>query len=281
MQLENLNATAEQLWQQCHENMPGFTVEVYPSINSTNTTLFQRARAGDTAPSLLIAMEQTAGRGRQGKTWVNAPGDCLMFSLGLTMDTAHWGWVSLVAGIAAAQALQSFDFQENLAHPPIGIKWPNDLWLRSHEHKLGGILIETVPIFNHPSARYVIIGMGINIRTPHIPAENRAISPIPPAALQQLDARWTSSQALSRIIPRLFVYLETLNREGPAALMPHFDKLDLLRGRTLQVHGPNAPAEPLLAQGVNMQGQLQLIHPKTREKITLHSTDFSLRPLSE
>lgn len=286
MKLENLNATAEQLWQQFHEDIPGFNVEVYPSIGSTNTALFQRARQGETSPTLLVAMEQTAGRGRLGKTWVNTSGDCLMFSLGLQMSTPHWGWLALVAGISAAQALQSFDLQEGQENPPIGIKWPNDLWLRNNHHKLGGILIETVPIANNPGARYVIIGMGINMRAPKIMPENTPTDssqnhhfpvPTPAAALQSVDARWTSSQALARIIPVLFKNLQILLNEGPAHLMPHFEKLDVLKGRILRLHGENAPTALLEALGIDELGQLQLRNIQTQEKINLNSTQWSLR----
>ena len=64
----------EDLWQHTAPVLPGFTVEVLPRIDSTNTELMRRARAGQTEPILLIAEDQTAGKGRQGRPWSNAPG---------------------------------------------------------------------------------------------------------------------------------------------------------------------------------------------------------------
>ena len=58
---------AEAVWEAVAPLLPGFTVEVLPSIDSTNTELMRRARAGQTEPTLLVAEQQTAGRGRLGR----------------------------------------------------------------------------------------------------------------------------------------------------------------------------------------------------------------------
>ena len=58
---------AEALWEAVVPQLPGFTVEVLPQIDSTNTELMRRARAGQTEPTLLVAERQTAGRGRMGR----------------------------------------------------------------------------------------------------------------------------------------------------------------------------------------------------------------------
>ena len=87
----------EDLWQHTAPVLPGFTVEVLPRIDSTNTELMRRARAGQTEPILLIAEDQTAGKGRQGRPWSNAPGSSLMCSLALPWPRAigracRWPW---------------------------------------------------------------------------------------------------------------------------------------------------------------------------------------------
>lgn len=78
--------------------LPGFTVEVLPSIDSTNTQLMRRARAGLAEPTLLVAELQTAGRGRLGRPWRGAVGDALMFSLGMPLAPADWSGLSLAVG---------------------------------------------------------------------------------------------------------------------------------------------------------------------------------------
>ena len=70
---------AEAVWEAVAPLLPGFTVEVLPSIDSTNTELMRRARAGQTEPTLLVAEQQTAGRGRLGRVWqsdVGLPSCC-------------------------------------------------------------------------------------------------------------------------------------------------------------------------------------------------------------
>ena len=173
---------AEALWEAVVPLLPGFTVEVLPRIASTNTELMRRARAGQTDPVLLVAKEQTAGRGRLGRAWfsgaeaggpadgssagVAAPPDgapdwpSLTFSLGLPLAPADWSGLSLAVGVSLAESLD----------PAIGLKWPNDLWWR--DRKLGGILIETATPAGPAAAtltalreparttRYVVIGVG-------------------------------------------------------------------------------------------------------------------------
>jgi BirA family biotin operon repressor/biotin-[acetyl-CoA-carboxylase] ligase len=60
---------AEAIWEAVAPSLPGFTVEVLPEIDSTNTELMRRARAGRLEPVLLVAEQQSAGRGRLGRQW--------------------------------------------------------------------------------------------------------------------------------------------------------------------------------------------------------------------
>ena len=96
---------AEALWEALAPLLPGFTVEILPEIDSTNSELMRRLRGGAGAapqPLLLVAEQQTAGRGRQGRSWVSRRGDSLTFSLGLPLAPADWSGLSLVAGRAVA-----------------------------------------------------------------------------------------------------------------------------------------------------------------------------------
>ncbi|OYU89467.1 MAG: biotin--[acetyl-CoA-carboxylase] ligase, partial [Burkholderiales bacterium PBB5] len=80
---------AEALWLQLAPLRPGLSVEVLPQATSTNSLLLERARAGqDLQPCLLVAEHQSAGRGRQGKAWLSAPGASLTVSLALPLAPA-------------------------------------------------------------------------------------------------------------------------------------------------------------------------------------------------
>jgi BirA family biotin operon repressor/biotin-[acetyl-CoA-carboxylase] ligase len=114
---------AEAIWEQIAPLLPNFTVEVLPEIDSTNTELMRRAKAGQFEPVLLVAEKQTAGRGRLGREWHDlAQRDetlpALTFSLGLPLSPSNWSGLSLAVGVSIATSL----------HADIGLKWPNDLW---------------------------------------------------------------------------------------------------------------------------------------------------------
>src|SRR6187399_674407 len=146
-----MNWGGESLWEAVAPVLPGFTVEILPEVDSTNSELMRRARAGQLEPVLLVAERQTAGRGRLGRAWQAAPGESLTFSLGLPLAPADWSGLSLAVGVSLAESL----------HPRVRLKWPNDLWL--DERKLAGILIETASFGDGAGRRQAVIGVGINI----------------------------------------------------------------------------------------------------------------------
>ena len=173
---------AEAIWEAVAPLVPGFTVEVLPQVDSTNSELMRRARAGQTDPVLLVAEEQTAGRGRLGRGWHSAAGASLTFSLGLPFAPVDWAGLSLAVGVSVAGSL----------HPAIRLKWPNDLWL--DDRKLGGILIETASFGAGAGERYAVIGIGLNI----FPRDGTGLS-TPPAALRELLPDCDAPAALARL----------------------------------------------------------------------------------
>ena len=145
--MTDLLAHAESVWQSVVADLPTFTVEVLPRIDSTSSELMRRARDGLVEPVLLAAEEQTAGRGRMGKGWHSRAGQSLTFSLALPLAPADWSGLSLAVGVSLAESL----------HPDVQLKWPNDLWLQ--QRKLGGILVETAGTGDGASApRTVVVG---------------------------------------------------------------------------------------------------------------------------
>jgi BirA family biotin operon repressor/biotin-[acetyl-CoA-carboxylase] ligase len=87
---------AEAIWEAVAPLLPGFTVEILPELDSTNSELMRRSRDGRSEPVLLVAQRQTAGRGRLGRGWQSAAGDSLTFSLGVPLGAG--GLVRPVAG---------------------------------------------------------------------------------------------------------------------------------------------------------------------------------------
>lgn len=248
---------AEAVWEQVAPLLPGFTVEVLPEVDSTNTELMRRARAGRTEPVLLVAERQTAGRGRMGRAWASAPGDSLTFSLGLPLAPADWSGLSLAVGVAVAEAL----------HPRVGLKWPNDLWVDGR--KLAGILVETAaPAGVAPAAgRYAVVGIGINI-APR-PADGLST---PPAALRALWPEADAGAALARAAAPLVRALQDFQSHGFAPFQARYAARDVLRGLAVRLSDGQAGT----ADGVAGDGALLVHTAAGPQRIT--SSEVSVRP---
>ncbi len=264
---------AETLWQQLEPLLPGLSVEVVHDTISTNTALLDRARvvqeseleagnvqvrrsvesgafgrrAVDVQPCLLVAEQQSGGRGRQGRTWQSSPGASLTFSLSLPLAIVDWSGLSLAVGVALADALDAAP----AAAPGlrIGLKWPNDLWLVGETHegrKLGGVLIETVAA---GPQRLIVIGVGLNILP--FSAEEFASGF---ASVHELDPSSTAPSVLARVMMPLVLALKRFEVEGFAAFAAGFAARDLLRGHAVRT--TQADALDGVAQGVSDQGEL-------------------------
>ncbi|HWF83380.1 MAG TPA: biotin--[acetyl-CoA-carboxylase] ligase [Vicinamibacterales bacterium] len=185
----------------------------YPTIGSTNDVAGALAtRRGDVEGAVVLADEQTAGRGRRGHVWHSPPGSGLYVSVILgpggarvdpdraTMLVTLMAGVALVEGIEAATGLRP------------DLKWPNDLLVGGR--KLAGILSEGVGSGTHASpsrVSSVIVGYGINIAQTAYPPD--------------VAARATSLETeLGRAVDRTLVFAQTL-----ASLAARYD--DLLAGR--------------------------------------------------
>lgn len=126
-------------------------VTVVPQTGSTNADLLEAARAGAAEGLVLVAEEQTAGRGRLGRTWSAPAGAALTFSVLLRpadVPPARLGWLPLLTGLAVVSAVR-----EQTA-VPASLKWPNDVLVG--ERKLAGILAEA-------QRDAVVVGVGLNV----------------------------------------------------------------------------------------------------------------------
>ena len=258
---------ADAIWEAASPLLAGFTVEVLPQIDSTNSELMRRAKAGQLKPVLLVAERQTAGRGRLGRQWHSgAPNgnsaikaetsggtfSALTFSLGLPLAPQNWSGLSRAVGVSVAQSL----------HPGLRLKWPNDIWLQ--DRKLGGILIETG---SFGDVRYVVIGIGINIA----PRDATGLS-TPPAWLGEVQPAMDAGQALQRIAAPLVRAVQMFEAQGFAPFQARFNALDVLAGRAV-VCSDGTTGE---ARGADATGALLVQTASGLRKIT--SAEVSVRP---
>jgi len=255
----SLRTAAEAVWEAAAPTLPGFTVEVLPEIDSTNSELMRRARAGQAEPVLLAAERQTAGRGRLGRGWAAEPGASLAFSVGLPLAPVDWSGLSLAVGVSLAESL----------HPGVRLKWPNDLWL--DDRKLGGILIETAS-FGQPAevgapARYAVVGVGLNIAPP--PAGGLSTAP---GWLRELLPDVDAAQALLRVAPPLVTALLAFQARGFAPFRARFEARDALLGRAVALSDGTAGT----ARGVAADGALLVHTAQGMQHVT--SSEVSVRP---
>ena len=283
----HLDWQAEALWQRLQPMLPGLSVEVLASVGSTNATLLARARGepdstggadgtprlgrrqADLQPALLVAEQQTAGRGRLGRNWhshADGPADgrsptpgalpSLTFSFGMPQAPVDWSGLSLAVGCALADALDpADDLAANMA-PALMLKWPNDLWLRDDDapgggRKLGGILIETAPV---GAQRLVVVGIGLNVHVPAAPEPAQLSSGL--GCVDELDPAATPPAVLARVAPPLVQALRRFEAGGFAPFAAAFARRDLLAGRPLRTQG--AVVLEGTGAGVDSQGVLQL-----------------------
>ena len=298
---------AEAIWEAVSPLLPGFTVEVLPTIDSTNTELMRRARNGQCEPTLLVAEQQTAGRGRLGRVWqsgvelssagppqaAKAPlgGSAareaasvgalpsLMMSLGLPLAPQDWSGLSLAVGVSVAESLQPVLPPLGADQPArVGLKWPNDLWLggAAGDRKLGGILVETAsfvapqavaPQTNTSTARYVVVGIGINV----LPRSPEGMS-MPPGSLQEVELGLDAPAALLRIVPPLVAMLQSFAGYGFAPMQPRFAARDVLQGRAVTLSDGHTGT----AHGVGDDGALLVHTAGGMQAIT--SSEISVRP---
>jgi BirA family biotin operon repressor/biotin-[acetyl-CoA-carboxylase] ligase len=221
-----------------------FDIDILPRCDSTNAVLLSRAEAGAPSGTVVVAEEQTAGRGRRGRSWFASPGDSLTFSLlwRFALGTAPAG-LSLAVGVAAARALQIVGAGET------ALKWPNDIL--KDGRKLGGILVELVPGAPHAA----VIGIGINLRLPtSMPEDVRGAS----AAIDATDAAADVNHLLAALLGELLTTLESFGAEGFATIRPEWMARHAWQDARVSLSTDFAPPREGICRGVDIDGALLL-----------------------
>ena len=223
-------------------------IEVVPSTGSTNADLLARALRGEPEGVLLAAEEQTAGRGRMGRTWTSPPRAALTFSLLLNpaVPPARRGWLPLLTGVAVAAAVTEVTGVQT------GLKWPNDVL--AGDAKLAGILAEA-------AGDAVVVGIGLNVSTE--PAELPAPGPcaLPAASLRAAGATALNREGLLLAILAGFErWYQPWRQAGGdpdrSGLRPEYTRLSATIGRTVRAELPGGQALSGPAAGVDSDGRL-------------------------
>ncbi len=195
------------------------SLEVFSALPSTNTALRQRAEAGAAHATVLIAEEQTAGRGRLDRQFASPRGAGLYISLLLRQALPHelLPLLTPYAAVVTAEAL------EEVAAIEMGIKWVNDLFCGGK--KLAGILTEG-GFAPNGELSYAVVGIGINLRSGALPP---ALSEIA-AAVEDFTAPPERERLAAALIRRFYEGLPSL---VDRSFLPEYRRRSLVLGQTV------------------------------------------------
>ncbi|MGS0740379.1 biotin--[acetyl-CoA-carboxylase] ligase [Glaciimonas sp. GG7] len=263
----------------CHPDQ--IAIEVVAQTGSTNADLLARINNTDTAapttPILRIAEQQTAGRGRAGRSWLSAPSAALMFSLGWHFEQPLHTLVGLplAVGVAIVTALNTYLGQAP-GESAIGLKWPNDVL--QNGDKLGGILIETASAGGSKGERstWAVIGVGINLAISDEMAQQlgRRVANLPLPA----DAIATDRNLLMAIIlESLTQTLEQFAQHGLKPFIAPWMQLHAYTGQPIVIVDQGKILHEGIALGIDETGRFLLQTAQQEQPVAIMAGDISLR----
>lgn len=243
----------------------GNKVVVLQKTESTNDIAKEHARSGTEEGLLIVAGEQTKGRGRRGRLWHSDLGG-LYFSILLRpkLALADISQITLLIAVSIVQVLQE---QYQLAAT---IKWPNDILI--NDKKVGGILTELSA--DAETVKYLIIGIGINCnnKIQNWPAEVKAIgASLATITGKQIDRKQLLSEILTNLEKN---YTRFISREFNE-LIPLAKQFSCVLGREITVHTTDHAFKGQ-ALDINDDGSL-LIQDETGKLLNLWAGDVSVR----
>lgn len=240
--------------------VPDFVV--VERCESTNADLAARC-AASALPGFatLVTTNQTAGRGRLGRAWVDRPGESIAVSVyldpvlpdGEPLPLDRYGWFPLIAGVAMAQAVEYL-----LPGEHVGLKWPNDVLI--HEKKASGILAELVPPRpdDVSGAPGVVVGAGVNVLTPSegLPGDTATSLLVEGAdGIDLLDS--TLAGYLNRLRSAVVGYLEHGGDAEASGIRSQVLKRCTTIGRSVRVQLPDG--DTLLGEAIDLDADGRLL----------------------
>lgn len=229
-------------------------IKIEDTLGSTNSELRLLTESSAQSGTILLAEQQTAGRGRSNKPWVSPFADGIALSLlwQFDKDPSELSGLSLAVGVAIAKAIQHY-----LSFNGIQLKWPNDI-LVNHA-KLGGVLIDLMA--ESYSETKVIIGIGINVKNSQA-IQKQVEQPI--TDLAQLTAEKLSRNILvAQMINHLVPMLNTFQLHGFSAFHDAWQSLNAFAHKKITIQSKQGEITGI-CQGVNNRGALLLLDQQRR-----------------
>jgi len=199
--------------------LAGVPVFVYESVDSTNSEARRLRAGGQTGSFIVLAEQQTAGRGRRGRIFCSPAGG-LYLSVALACEAG----IAEALPVTAYAAVSAVEAVREVCGVETGIKWVNDLY--KNGRKVGGILTEAAADFESGTVTSLIVGVGLNLRAPEI-------ADFPPELAEIAGALGCGEEAVKNrlgaaLAARLLAYTP-----GSTAHMAHYRAYSLVLGRAV------------------------------------------------
>ncbi len=224
---------------------------ILESTDSTNKVAYKLALEGAAHGSSVMAKMQTAGRGRLGKSWVSISGKGLYYSLILRpdIDLLDFSKVTLLAGLIVSDVL------EDMYGIPIGLKWPNDLYVGGK--KLGGILVESSPLNCEETDRFMVVGIGVNVNHGNLdfPAEIRSTST---SLNLEMNKDFENSLIITAVQEKMLLRIKEIEKKGFNEVLIDWKKKDVLIGKTVEMVNSKEEVVSGVALGIDNEGILKV-----------------------
>jgi BirA family transcriptional regulator, biotin operon repressor / biotin---[acetyl-CoA-carboxylase] ligase len=247
--------------------LPIGKLKYFDSVGSTNDEALAWAANDAKDLSLVVADEQTAGRGRLDRKWFTPPGTALAFSLILRPSAAERPYLSRMVGLAALSVADSL-LARGLSPQ---IKWPNDILL--NDRKVAGILVESV--WSGDDVDCVVIGIGVNILKGAVPDKDMLL--FPATSLEDVQGfPMERTQILHDILATLIVLRPQLSTDE---FMEKWEELLAYRGRQVQVETGGVGSVIGNITGLETDGSL-LLRGQDSKSLTVQFGDVRLRPFA-
>ena len=242
-------------------------IRVVDTVDSTNAAMKRMAAEGAPQGSVLIANQQSAGRGRMGRSFFSPPGTGIYMSLLLRprMDAQRATLVTASAAVAVAEAI------EQLSGEPVQIKWVNDVLF--HGRKVCGILTEAAMDFESGLIDYVVPGIGVNTAVPAegFPEELQGIAGAAFGIEQVPELR---CRLAAEILNRFMGYYACL---GSRACYEAYKSRSVVIGKDVQLLSPGKEALPARVLDIDEDFAL-VVRTEDGQVQRVNAGEISLRP---
>lgn len=259
--------TAEEIKSRLQTRWMGQSCVYLESVDSTNTYAKRLAEEGASAGTLVVAEEQTEGKGRRGRSWSASKGANIMMTIILkpSVKPEHVSRMTLLMAMAAARGIRS------VTGLPAGIKWPNDVVV--HGRKVCGILTELNMEVDY--INYVVIGTGINVNQEHFPKEIQDVAGSLCLELGHKIARAELAAEVLRELEELYeIFLET---EDLSKLYQAYNELCVNCGHEIRVLDPGREYTGT-TDGINASGEL-VVRKGDGSLVCVYAGEVSVRGL--